>query len=109
MMNVRPQLGAKRRCLSCKAAFFDLNRTPIACPKCGAAFNVAEIAHSRPVRAPTVYGKRPADAALTEVEAAPAEDDAGEESTIPLRDDEEEHEDLGAVIDITVDEQEAGP
>jgi uncharacterized protein (TIGR02300 family) len=105
MMNVRPQLGVKRRCLTCTAAFFDLNRTPIACPKCGAAFKVVEIAHSRPVGAPVVYRKRPVEAALTEVEAAPVDDDAGEESTIPLRDNEDENEELGAVIDIPVDDQ----
>ena len=28
--------GSKRRCLSCGAAFYDLNKQPIICPKCGA-------------------------------------------------------------------------
>jgi uncharacterized protein (TIGR02300 family) len=31
-------LGKKRRCLECDAPFYDLNRDPIACPKCGAPY-----------------------------------------------------------------------
>lgn len=31
-----PDLGKKRRCTECEAAFYDLNRSPITCPKCGA-------------------------------------------------------------------------
>jgi uncharacterized protein (TIGR02300 family) len=46
----RAELGVKRRCLSCNKAFFDLSRTPPVCPTCGAAFEVIEIAHSRPRR-----------------------------------------------------------
>jgi hypothetical protein len=40
--------GVKRRCLSCAGAFFDLGRTPIVCPKCGADFKVVELPRSRP-------------------------------------------------------------
>jgi uncharacterized protein (TIGR02300 family) len=32
----KPELGAKRRCNSCGAKFFDLNKAPIMCPKCSA-------------------------------------------------------------------------
>jgi len=35
-------LGVRRRCLICAAAFYDLGRTPIVCPKCGTEFNVVE-------------------------------------------------------------------
>ncbi len=28
--------GTKRRCISCGAKFYDLNRQPIVCPKCDA-------------------------------------------------------------------------
>ena len=31
--------GLKRTCLSCNAKFYDMNRSPILCPKCGAAFD----------------------------------------------------------------------
>jgi hypothetical protein len=29
--------GTKRRCAECETLFYDMQRTPIACPKCGAA------------------------------------------------------------------------
>lgn len=48
----KAELGAKRRCLSCSAAFFDLNRAPIVCPKCATVFQVVELPHSSPRRAP---------------------------------------------------------
>jgi uncharacterized protein (TIGR02300 family) len=34
----KPELGTKRRCNSCTAKFFDLNKDPIVCPKCMAVF-----------------------------------------------------------------------
>lgn len=34
----KPELGTKRRCSSCEAKFFDLNKEPIVCPKCTAVF-----------------------------------------------------------------------
>lgn len=39
----KPELGAKRICASCGAKFYDLNRDPITCPKCGALYEVAPI------------------------------------------------------------------
>ena len=37
----KPELGAKRQCQACGAKFFDLNRDPIVCPKCGTVFQGA--------------------------------------------------------------------
>jgi uncharacterized protein (TIGR02300 family) len=31
----KPELGAKRVCQECGSRFYDLNREPIVCPKCG--------------------------------------------------------------------------
>lgn len=39
----KPDLGMKRQCLSCGSKFYDLNRSPILCPKCGALFQVAQL------------------------------------------------------------------
>jgi uncharacterized protein (TIGR02300 family) len=36
----KPELGTKRLCGSCGAKFYDLNKDPIHCPKCGALFEV---------------------------------------------------------------------
>jgi uncharacterized protein (TIGR02300 family) len=33
---VNSQLGSKRVCTTCGARFYDLNKDPIVCPKCGA-------------------------------------------------------------------------
>ena len=37
----KPELGAKRQCQACGAKFFDLNKDPIVCPKCGTVFQGA--------------------------------------------------------------------
>lgn len=34
----KPELGTKRLCPSCGAKYYDLNRDPITCPKCGTIF-----------------------------------------------------------------------
>src|SRR5208337_1980457 len=43
----KPELGAKRQCQACGAKFFDLNKDPIVCPKCGTIFQGA-LARARP-------------------------------------------------------------
>ena len=37
----KPELGTKRLCAGCGAKFYDLNKDPITCPKCGTVFEVA--------------------------------------------------------------------
>jgi uncharacterized protein (TIGR02300 family) len=37
----KPELGAKRQCQNCGAKFFDMNKDPIVCPKCGTIFQGA--------------------------------------------------------------------
>jgi uncharacterized protein (TIGR02300 family) len=51
----KPELGTKRLCGNCAAKFYDLNKTPITCPKC---HTVMEI-----VAAPTRPRPEPARAA----------------------------------------------
>jgi uncharacterized protein (TIGR02300 family) len=34
----KPELGSKHQCQNCGARFFDLNKNPITCPKCGTIF-----------------------------------------------------------------------
>lgn len=43
----RPEWGTKRRCLSCGAAFYDMSKSPILCPKCGTEFNPEAVVKSR--------------------------------------------------------------
>ena len=47
----KAEWGVKRRCASCGAPFYDMQRDPISCPKCGAAFVAAALASST-ARAP---------------------------------------------------------
>ena len=44
---VKAELGTKRTCPSCAARFYDLLKTPIVCPKCGASFMAAAILPSK--------------------------------------------------------------
>ena len=37
----KPELGTKRICPNCGAKYYDLNRDPIICPRCGTHFEVA--------------------------------------------------------------------
>lgn len=32
----KPELGSKQKCQNCGTKFFDLNKDPVVCPKCGA-------------------------------------------------------------------------
>ena len=69
----KPELGTKRLCASCGAKFYDLNKDPVHCPKCGAAYEVA----------PVVTRGRP-DAAAAAAAAAPARPPATpEEVAVP--------------------------
>ena len=40
----KPELGTKRLCAGCGAKFYDLNKDPITCPKCGTVYEVAVVA-----------------------------------------------------------------
>jgi uncharacterized protein (TIGR02300 family) len=84
------ELGVKLTCESCGARFYDLNKTPAKCPKCGAA-------NSRPVvfkarrPSPMPEDKRPAP-------AKNPEDVADDDVVADVEDDEDE-----AVIEDTSD------
>lgn len=86
---VKAELGQKRVCMSCAAKFYDLNKDPIICPKCGTVFDVA--AAAKPRRARAVADEKPAkkkapklaEVADVDVPDTEADDDA-------VADDEEE-------------------
>src|SRR5215203_5492789 len=66
----------KRRCITCGAKFYDLNRSPITCPKCGTPSQAAPL-----TRAPAPAAVRARDEEEPEAEAAGPElvslDDVG--------------------------------
>ncbi len=43
----KPEWGVKRLCQSCATKFYDLGRSPIACPQCGARFDPEALLKSR--------------------------------------------------------------
>ena len=101
----KPDLGSKRQCQSCSTKFFDLNRDPIVCPKCGATFVVA---------AATRAAARPAAVAEDEAEVDPVGpelvslDDAAaeEEKDAAVATDDIEIEDDGAADETFLEEEE---
>ena len=61
----KPELGTKRLCASCGAKFYDLNKDPIHCPKCGTVYEIAPV---------VTRGRPDAAAAARPVAAAPVEE-----------------------------------
>lgn len=110
----KPELGVRRRCLTCGAAFFDLNRSPILCVKCGAVFNIVELPRSPARRAPvrmnaaeSLVPAAPADGDAALVDDEDSEDSAGEESTLPPPDEDDEDDSLEGIVVIENDEKAA--
>jgi uncharacterized protein (TIGR02300 family) len=84
----KPELGTKRLCASCGAKFYDLNKTPINCPKCGTVFEITATApRSRPdaaaaaraaaTREAAPEAPEPQEAELVTLEEADAEAQGG--------------------------------
>ncbi len=74
----KPEWGVKRVCQSCAAKFYDLNRSPITCPKCAASFDPEALLKSRRSRpAPAAKAAKPDAAVSTDSSAQRSpEDDA---------------------------------
>jgi uncharacterized protein (TIGR02300 family) len=96
----KPELGAKRTCVSCEARFYDLMRTPAICPKCGTEQTSEQPRLKR--AAPVVDEKlkkrgaaAPGEADTDEVELVDADDPALAEDEI-----EDEDEAIEAEIEV---------
>ena len=88
----KPELGTKRQCQNCGAKFFDLNKDPIVCPKCGTVFQGAA-ARARPAAKPEEEEAERATPAGVEVVSLD-EVEAGEEKAAePVVDDIDVEED----------------
>ena len=108
----KPDWGLKRTCQSCGARFYDMGRSPIACPKCGAEFDAEALLKTRRTKAPT---PRPAPVAVVPEEVEPAEDVVVEEEAAEEKEDAviedtselgEDDEDVADVIDNVGEEDE---
>lgn len=105
---VKLEWGTKRCCQSCSARFYDLQRSPIICPKCAAVYELATTTTTR-------RGKKAAIAdeaktlAFSEDEALLGVDldiavDIGDDDLIVVDDDLDD--DLNDVADVLSDEKE---
>lgn len=77
----KAELGTKRVCVACSAKFYDLQKVPAVCPKCGTE-QPADVARSRRAGGNVVEEKRPKKVAAAEdadVEVETAEDEADED------------------------------
>lgn len=121
----KPELGLKRQCMSCGAKFYDLNRDPAVCPKCGTVFQAVALSRAA---APAVARSSddeedteletagPEMISLDEVEAGenekdiPVDDDidVGDDDTDDtfLEDEEESDDDVSDLIDSDLEDDE---
>ena len=83
----KPELGEKHLCASCETKYYDLNRDPIVCPKCGTVFVVEEVAK------PVVVKPKAAPEAPAEEKKKDSEDSAETPETISLEDADDDDED----------------
>ena len=117
----KPELGLKRTCLSCSTKFYDLNRDPITCPKCGAPFVLAralapivgedEEADGLPTPAADFVPLEAADgdeaAKAVGVDDIELEEDIGDEDDTFLAPEEDEDDgDVADLIDGDLEEDE---
>lgn len=113
---VKAAWGTKRTCQSCGAHFYDLHKSPIACPKCGAIYDVEAVAKSRRGRAgaekavprpvPRPVLAEVPEVAEEELEEIPAEGEEEEEEFIEDTSELGEDEDVSAVIEKTDEDKE---
>ncbi len=86
----KPEWGVKRLCQSCATKFYDLGRSPIACPQCGARFDPEALLKSRrnrPTAAPKP-AKPPAKAPEVDGTGRPDNESPDESSVDPGGDDQ---------------------
>ena len=103
----KPELGGKRQCQNCATKFFDLNKDPIICPKCGSLFVVA--AGGRASARAAVADDDEAEADPAAVDLVPLEEaDAGDDKGAAVPGDDIEIEDEPADDTFLEEEEEDG-
>ncbi len=86
----KPEWGVKRLCQSCATKFYDLGRSPIACPQCDTRFDpeaLLKSRRSRPAPAPKP-AKPPAKAPEVDETERPDNESPDESSLDPGGDDQ---------------------
>jgi uncharacterized protein (TIGR02300 family) len=105
----KAEWGLKRTCQSCGARFYDLQRSPIVCPKCEAEYDPEVLLKSRrgkPAAAVVVAPKPVVDP--VEADEVVAEDEEEEEDDTVMEDTSElgeDAEDVAEVVEKADDEE----
>ena len=110
MLLANPELGSKRVCQSCENRFYDLRRSPIVCPSCGATFDPEAVLRSRRTRPSAAAATVVPKVDVIEAEVVNEEDIGGvevDDNAIAVDDTDEEEviedtSDLGGEDDFNV-------
>jgi len=97
----KPEWGRKRQCTSCGTKFYDLRRSPVICPSCGAEVDTEPLPRGRR-RAPAPRPEATAPVAAAEApEAEPEveEEETAAESEKPESEKESEEDDYEGMIE----------
>lgn len=93
----KPEWGSKRSCSGCGAKYYDFQRDPIVCPKCGEKFIVASTTRAKRSRA-----ARPETAANENIKVVKDDDDVvAQIEDIAVEDDDDVEDD--ALLDDSDD------
>ena len=103
----KPEWGTKRSCASCGAPFYDLNKDPIICPKCGVQFMPDAVLKPRrkgPEDKPVPVKKAPVKKIVDE-DAELADEEVEDEELLDDAEVEDDDADVGEVIDAPADKE----
>ncbi len=104
----KAEWGLKRTCQSCGARFYDLQRSPIVCPKCEAEYDPEVLLKSRRGKAVAAVAAPKPVADPVEADEVVAEDDEEEEDDTVMEDTSElgeDDEDVAEVVEKADDEE----
>lgn len=106
-----PELGTKQICPTCQAKFYDLNKRPAHCPKCGSDFDPDEAVRNRRVRARAIVPDTDADEEAEDQVVSKPDDAEDEEEDVvtPELDEVVDEPPLGGDDDEDAAEPGVGP
>ncbi len=104
----KPELGNKHQCQNCGAKFFDLNKDPIVCPKCGTVFQGAARvrAAAKPEEEEAELAQTPAGVDIVSLDEVEASEEKAAEPVVDDIEVEEEAEDDAADDPFLEEEEE---
>lgn len=102
---VKLEWGTKRTCQNCQSRFYDLQRSPITCPKCGSIYEIV-VTSRKGKKAPVIEDS---DIKLEEIETDVTlndEDDSSIDEDDLIDEDDVLDDDLDDVSDVRRDSDE---